>query len=363
MSAQPPRPDPDDPHFPGLTPPADPWSGAPLSTPDPLFPTSPHPAADPLAQPEPLPASPSPASGSPASPSPVSGSPASPPSASALPAEPGPPVVPLPSPYGPTTPQQPWYPPTSAMPEQPGFPPPAYPAQGPVPSWSPADRPPPAYPSQPVDAVPPLYPQPVDAVPSPYSQAPYYSPPPYAAGPVRSLRIPARLAIGGLAATAVLSLLVQAVAYSYSASLAGDRIDWLAAAAFIPYGVVFLFTAVVFLVWLHRASTNLWNTGHAMKWRPGWTVGAWFIPLANLVLPLLVIREVDRSARDHGSGLFALWAVAWTLDLLLERTSRVLAPYAGVGLLSAITLPVAGVAAALLVRRITADHDRFTQPH
>ncbi|WP_436526483.1 DUF4328 domain-containing protein [Actinoplanes sp. HUAS TT8] len=244
------------------------------------------------------------------------------------------------------------YPPTSAMPPQPGFPPQAYPA--PVPGY-------PTYPGRPSAYSPPA----VNGIPQPYAQAPYTYPQPYPSGPVRSLRLPSHLAIGGLAATAVYSVLLQVIGYSiYRTSYATYDDRNLLNIAFAGYGAVFLFTAVTFLVWLHRASANLWNTGHAMKWRPGWTIGAWLIPLANLVLPLLVFREVDRSAREHGPGLFSLWAVAWTIDIVLERaSSSTINPYGGVGLISWISLPVAAVAAILLIRRITTDQTHLTQPH
>ena len=37
-------------------------------------------------------------------------------------------------------------------------------------------------------------------------------------------------------------------------------------------------------------------------WSPRWAVGAWFIPLANLVIPKLVLNEIDRIARAAEEG-------------------------------------------------------------
>ncbi len=56
---------------------------------------------------------------------------------------------------------------------------------------------------------------------------------------------------------------------------------------------VFIFTIVVFLVWLHRAHKNLLALRPTfLKYSSGWAVGWWFIPFANLVMPFKVVREV-----------------------------------------------------------------------
>jgi hypothetical protein len=69
---------------------------------------------------------------------------------------------------------------------------------------------------------------------------------------------------------------------------------------------------VVSIVWLWRCSMNLEafeNTDP--RWRPGWCIGAWFIPIANLILVPLVIADVARnSARneaDASRAVVATW--------------------------------------------------------
>ncbi|WIM95853.1 DUF4328 domain-containing protein [Actinoplanes oblitus] len=269
-----------------------------------------------------------------------------------------------PSPYPPpayTDPTAPPVHPASAAPPvhpasaaPPVYPAPAAPPVYPAPAAAPA---PPAYPA-PAPARP-VYPAPVSAYLPPSATgvppAPYAYPP--APGHARSLRGPAILATTGLGLSLVSSLVLESLTRS-RALLDGDGLG------IVSLGVlgVFVFTVVAFLSWLHRASTNLWNTGHRLKWRPGWTVGAWLIPVANLVLPLLVFREIDRESRDHGSGLFAVWAVAWTLDILLDSYHGDVTRSGDAHALSLISTPVAAVAAILLVRRITADQERLVQP-
>jgi type IV secretory pathway VirB3-like protein len=57
--------------------------------------------------------------------------------------------------------------------------------------------------------------------------------------------------------------------------------------------LVYLITVVLFLVWLHRAHKNLPALrAEYLQYSPGWAVGWWFIPFANLVMPFKVVREV-----------------------------------------------------------------------
>ncbi len=67
--------------------------------------------------------------------------------------------------------------------------------------------------------------------------------------------------------------------------------------AFATLGVVqllvFIVTAVIFLIWVYRASKNLKPLGvQNQKYSPGWAVGWFFIPFANYVLPFLVTKEI-----------------------------------------------------------------------
>jgi hypothetical protein len=59
---------------------------------------------------------------------------------------------------------------------------------------------------------------------------------------------------------------------------------------------------IVWLVWQHQATANLWARGYpGLKTSPGWSVGWWFIPFANLVMPLIAMLELDRRSTPNGS--------------------------------------------------------------
>lgn len=98
----------------------------------------------------------------------------------------------------------------------------------------------------------------------------------------------------------------------------------------IGYGIVwtllFLATAVVFIVWQFRHAVNARTLGvHSGLGRPGWAIGGWFIPIANLILPA---RQIYRSSRALGkaatSGMTAIivwWAIALWLSQGLDRAA------------------------------------------
>jgi hypothetical protein len=59
----------------------------------------------------------------------------------------------------------------------------------------------------------------------------------------------------------------------------------------------YVFTGVVFLVWLHRVVVNNTVLGAGPgRFTSREAVGVWFIPLIDLVLPLLVVRDAWRAA-------------------------------------------------------------------
>jgi hypothetical protein len=51
------------------------------------------------------------------------------------------------------------------------------------------------------------------------------------------------------------------------------------------------------------------------RWSPGWAIGAWFVPVAGVVLPALVLNSAAR-------GRFAASAARWDPDLRPPIPSR-----------------------------------------
>ena len=70
---------------------------------------------------------------------------------------------------------------------------------------------------------------------------------------------------------------------------------------------VFLATAIVFLMWLHRCSTNLPAFGHwkSAGYSPAWTVGSFFVPIANLFVPYQATKEIWQKSLPANSDMFS----------------------------------------------------------
>jgi hypothetical protein len=68
--------------------------------------------------------------------------------------------------------------------------------------------------------------------------------------------------------------------------------------------IVIAVTAIPWLLWQYRAHANLRALGvSGLKYSPGWAVGWWFIPFANIVLPFLVMRELWKASDPEASSL------------------------------------------------------------
>ena len=92
------------------------------------------------------------------------------------------------------------------------------------------------------------------------------------------------------------------------APLSGAMMGWMLGIFFITLGhlVVYLTTVVAFLMWIHRACANAWALGGPVRCSPGWAVGWWFIPFANLFMPARCVLEIARASEppdEEGESL------------------------------------------------------------
>ena len=90
------------------------------------------------------------------------------------------------------------------------------------------------------------------------------------------------------------------------------------------YLAVYIATIVLFCVFVHRANHNARALGaEGMEFTPGWTVGWFFVPFANLVKPYQAVREIylasDPAAgagdwqNRPAPGLLSTWWGFWLL--------------------------------------------------
>jgi len=128
-----------------------------------------------------------------------------------------------------------------------------------------------------------------------------------------------------------------------------------------------LAAAVVFFVWFAFANGNVPALGvMGKKTGPGWSVGWWFVPFANLVMPFRALKEtyvgsqpgvneVDRSS-DATPAIVGWWWGLWLLNNLLSNIELRLAFNSSPQLVEAatylglVTLALSGVTLWLFVR-------------
>ena len=132
----------------------------------------------------------------------------------------------------------------------------------------------------------------------------------------------------------------------------------------------FVFSAVFFGIWIHRASKNLRGLGRqGMQFSPAGCVGWFYVPFLNLVRPVRAMSELwrasDSDEASDGMGwlsmgtstsLLAVWWGAWIIGNVITNVSVRLdgAGLSGVGLMASGIMAVCAVACILLMRGISA---------
>ena len=152
-----------------------------------------------------------------------------------------------------------------------------------------------------------------------------------------------------------------------------DRADLFYGGAGLLQVLTMLAAAVVFIVWFHRVRMNaeLFDAS-AQPMGPGWSIGAWFVPFGNLVLPRRIAGGIwtasapvnpDGSRRAVPATVMNVWWAAWICSLVLSRytssaywkaeETQEIVDAAGLVMLTDAFDIVAAVLAILFVRKLT----------
>jgi len=165
----------------------------------------------------------------------------------------------------------------------------------------------------------------------------------------RSPKILSYLAIAGIGLLGVLDVMAFITGVAQVASPGSTLGDSGTSVWLLVQGLVavlqmplYWFTVVVFLMWLFRTYKNLPSLrSDSIEFTPGWAVGWWFIPFANLVKPFQAVRnvwaesdpDVDLESRFLSSvqagapALLTAWWALWILsNIVTNITSRVYDP-------------------------------------
>ncbi len=81
--------------------------------------------------------------------------------------------------------------------------------------------------------------------------------------------------------------------------------------------LLLIVTGILFLVWLHRAFSNLAALGEThTEFSPGWAVGYFFIPFVNLVRPYQAVKELWLRSKPQAESDFMLRSADSTSTVL-----------------------------------------------
>lgn len=150
----------------------------------------------------------------------------------------------------------------------------------------------------------------------------------------------------------------------------GDTSSMFALVAYVVYLIAFLGTAIIVGMWIYRAHANLHDAGiPALEFTPGWAVGWYFVPLANLFKPLQAMRELWSNSLDSAravnggvQGHVGQWWAAWLLGSTLSNIASRIGISQNSGLLQGgflidssanVALIAAAVLLAQIVRQVT----------
>jgi heme/copper-type cytochrome/quinol oxidase subunit 2 len=79
-----------------------------------------------------------------------------------------------------------------------------------------------------------------------------------------------------------------------------DRTDLREGLVAVLTFVAFLFAIVFFIRWFRRAYRNLPALGATgLRYRSGWTIGSWFIPIAGLIIPKQIANDIWRASNPR----------------------------------------------------------------
>ena len=158
-----------------------------------------------------------------------------------------------------------------------------------------------------------------------------------------------------------------------------DSVEALFAASGLAVAAAFLFAAITFCMWIHRASRCVEESRVGpMRFTAGWAVGWWFVPFMNLFRPYQVVAELWRASaadahvrdwkRDGVSALLGWWwgiyiasgfvaGIAGGLDPEVAPTLEEAANYEWFWIAGDVVAIVAAVLAIAVVRGLSARID------
>lgn len=137
-------------------------------------------------------------------------------------------------------------------------------------------------------------------------------------------------AVIGIWSTISVRLVALAYTSSVYAAIAAGTVEygpsdfWILVLGGID-ALAFLTAGSLFLVWLHRARRDAGRmSSDRLRFGPGWTIGVWFVPVANFLLGPLAVADVWRaSAPSPARRAFPVlgWAGCVLMGIAMNYTA------------------------------------------
>lgn len=130
-----------------------------------------------------------------------------------------------------------------------------------------------------------------------------------------------------------LSVIDRAQAGTASFTEAQDADDFVTAAS-VVFVAVAIAVLVTMIVWQWRSAKNAEALGRVdLRLTPGWSIGGWFIPVANFVIPVRVMQDLWQSGDPDAtrrtpwqalrrSTLVGWWWALFLAGALIARTNN-----------------------------------------
>jgi len=93
--------------------------------------------------------------------------------------------------------------------------------------------------------------------------------------------------------------------------------------------LIYIVGAIFFLKWIYHSDQNVHYFGaNDLQFRPGWCVGWYFIPIANLWKPYQAMKEIWRASKNpdewqsqSASGTLSGWWALWILSIFIGNAA------------------------------------------
>lgn len=152
-------------------------------------------------------------------------------------------------------------------------------------------------------------------------------------------------------------------------SIEGDDPDLVAALAVVVSALAqigsFVIAIVFVCIFIHRAVSNLSSLGRYSTFTPGWAVGWFFVPFANLARPPQMMGELWRGSDPNGSGTTMVggWWACWIVGNIVAYVSSKVddtTRSGAIGLFGSVFTAIAGVMLVLLMRGIARNQAQLS---